>query len=460
MPEIAPYLNVKPNWSSEVSEKLTFRTKIFASQDLTEFRESAYVEPRRTVSFSGGMSATEASAFRADLETRPGLKWTVSSPIHTVKLRSAYTAGNNSLDLEHSVPWADFGSYVVVESLASVWIFQVQWVNLDTDKIGVELVALFNSGSGVDLNPDPLMTEGGNNITTEHGDRLVANKEGAAIPAGASCAAMLSGYVDVSMGHPTSAYVTYDFSIEATAGDTNIVFREGFYDPARYDGAPFFKWNPNWASAGSTNFGASVVRRDYGSGFFDQYQLSTNPITTWSGEYLGRDRLDVWEVENFFCQMRGQQKQFYAPMHSIGFNAVGPASGTSSTLAVRGTGYQRLYDLHPSHNHITYKGVSGGVEVRRVTSVNTSGGFSILTLDRPLGVELFGGSEKRVYMVSTARMGEDSMEVSWVTKDVANFGLSFRMLEDRIIAEIDYLLPEDGSGLILTEANEEIWVTT
>lgn len=380
-----------PNWQSSVEMTYAFRTEIMTSRSKREQRRALRQKPRRSMRFSAVANETSFRAFvREMVSWQHKFFW---MPEWTRFVRTTVQAfpGGTVVSLDEIPSWVE-------EDRAIVFVFE--------DGASAYTVASIS----------------GNQVTLD-------SQIEAVIPSGAKVYPALPGHVpdQVSTRQPLArtSRIIVDFEVAPGLAYDIAALSPG----TMFDGLEVFDWRPNWAQQPTVSFESYLEKVDYGFGrasYFTPVDFNTrlNQLTFLSQT---RDRMD--EILAFFCRMRGQQGEFYAPTFTHDIEVFEDIDELESTLVVEGEDFADAYTDDPVNCAICIR-LDDGVQVRRkVTSIEVVGGNSVMTVNAPWDFDI---PLSRILMVSWMprwRFASDEMTVEWITDEVAQTVFNMRSIE-------------------------------
>lgn len=392
-----------PNWKDKVRISYEYKTDIITSGEGTEQRRAVRYYPRRSVEFSAIF--TGESKLHLDWFMVRGLadKAAVIEPSKYVTTRGvlepkqrqiSYTPQFDPFPNEIDPPyWMRTGIPVMLVDGLKMEVRTLSGYSRSDVQFAEESTLSFSPGTRIypallgHIRPEPL----GSRITNETGTLAVR--------------------FDVDPGSETFA--------PTAAGEL-------------LDGREIFMKRANWSNGVDATYVYQREDEDYGFGaisHFKPYDFASRII---KGSYVGKNHREVKEVVDFFMRMRGRQKDFFLPSweNDIPFYAI---SGNGFAILVEGRMFGHTYKDSTVFRRIMLRMTDGSYRHHMVDFIEVldDTDFSVLWVRERLPVEeLTPQSLIGISWVFAARFASDLLDIDWLTDSVAQFGISFQLLEN------------------------------
>ena len=379
------------DWQGGLVQSAEFKTEIFASRDMHEFRRAARETARFSYEYSGSAKGAEAQAIVRVLETLIGETLVFANPIFRTTLDSPLVGATSVFTMASIPDWLVVGSYIVFENQGERFLAIVDFIDVDEITLDANTTTTFPVGSTVLL-----------------GVRCRVNSK-------------------TQVTYRTNQVITGKITLEDLPG---LNYNPGDGTPySLYNGKEVFLKKPNWAQSITRNMDAAVdvVDFDYGRVSHNNY-LDFVP-SIWKAEYLGKTWDDAIELLQFFIRQRGRRGEFYMPSQTADLPlALGLTSG-QSTFRVFGAEYAD-YASNPAQRHVVIALKDGTQLFRRVSGIVADGAQSVFTVTAAWGSSVSLDQISYVGWLATYRFAVDEMSVEWLTDSVAQFSTSFQLLRD------------------------------
>lgn len=383
-----------PDWTNSFDVTLEYRTEVITSRSGKEQRIAARQSPRKSLSYRALMRAGAFRAFSGHMNRGQNKTSLVPEFSRSGHLALPASAGDLAIELEESADWLVPGQQIAIHA-GDVSFFQA-----DVRKI--ESVS-------------------GNNVTF---DGLLSRDW----PAGSKVYPTLSGYLPASI----SARMRTNNAAEVSMSLNVLPGSEFGVDPGlpavQYDGRELFIRRPNWADAPTVDFQTTREEVDYGFGriaSFTPIDFNTrlNKLT-----YLGRDRDDADAFVRFFRRQMGQLGEFFMPTWTEDMAMKGSETSGSLTMTVEGTSVAEDFSDMSVRDVIVFLD-DGTYIVRRIASVALDGLDSEVTFTQAWGRAVGADEVLSIHWLPLCRFASDSLTISWVTDEVAEFAVNIKSLE-------------------------------
>lgn len=387
-----------PNWSNPVEVQFEYMTEIIESRSGYEQRIAARTEPRLSISFTSIVNDFNYRQFirqMASWQNKPTLMPDFS---HGVALSVAADNMTDTLVLDHIEDWMVEGRAVlIVRGAASRTEFLVRKI---AEVIGDSI-------------------------------RLTSNIEGS-WGIGTKVYPTYSGYLGsrISASQPGNRTSIVNVSFNADPG------YELWADPGEivpdYLGREMFMLRPDWSSALTPDFEASVEVVDYGRGRKAHSFSKPYNVRYHKANYVGIGRAATDEIVRFFKRNLGAQGEFFMPTFTedLRLKMVSP----SATASMR---FDGLFVYQDYVEDVVYRDLiifytDGTHEAYHVDSIGTInddyGNDSIINLTTPLLREVDPDEILQICWLPLWRFATDGLTVQWLTDETSQISLTMRTL--------------------------------
>ena len=394
-----------PNWRDRVRVSYEFKTDIITSGLGTEQRRAVRYYPRRYVEYTAHFNGE--SKLQLDYFMARGLadKTIIPEPSKYVVLTSTLGAGQRQVSYGNPhLAWPSPNSppYWLRPGLP---VLLVDGLRMET--------RLLSGFSFADLQ--------------------FADESQVAFPVGTRVYPALQGYLraEPKARRYTSDVTTLPIRFEVDPGSATEVFPET--SPGEMIGTrEVFMKRPNWGNQVDVTYVYPREQEDYGFGATRSFKPYDFPSRIVQASFLGRDHREVQEVIEFFIRMRGRDREFLVPSweNDVPFYAI---TGNGFAILIPGLMFGHTYKDSTVFRRIMLRMADGTYHHHTVDFVETlpDTEFSVLWVRERLPVEeLTPQSLIGISWVFVVRFASDLLEIDWVTDSVAQFGLSYQVLEN------------------------------
>lgn len=380
-----------PNWQSSVEIIYDFRTEILTSRSKREQRRALRQKPRLSLRYSAIVNEDTYRVFVREMASWQHKFFWMPEWTRFVRTTVQAFPGGTVVSLDEIPSWVE-------EDRAIVFVFE--------DGASAYTVASIS----------------GNQVTLD-------SQIEAVIPSGAKVYPALPGHVpdQVSTRQPLArtSRIIVDFEVAPGLAYDIAALSPG----TMFDGLEVFDWRPNWAQQPTVSFESYLEKVDYGFGratYFTPTDFNTrlNQLT-----FLAQTREQADQLLAFFCRMRGQRGEFYAPTFTHDIEVFEDIDELETTMVVEGEDFANAYSGDSVNRAICIRLDDGTQVHRKVTSIDAVDGNSVVTVDVPWDLDI---PTSRILMVSWMprwRFASDQMTVEWITDEVAQTVLNMRSLE-------------------------------
>jgi hypothetical protein len=249
--------------------------------------------------------------------------------------------------------------------------------------------------------------------------------------AGAAVSPALRGILDDqrSVEQPTNEIgkVAVAFSVTpGSEGDPQLSPVEDIFE-----GREVLLIPPDWSNGVSITIGAPRETVDYGRGRIE----TTTPVKwaqpTVEMTYLGRDAAQMRRIESFWRRRKGRLGEFWLPGTSNDMTAASDLIDGGYQMRIEGDDIRGTYAASETHRAIALMLVDGSRLYRRITSMVTDAGDTLLTLAEPWLRTIAPIEIARISWLTVQRLGSDQVVMDWVTDTKGRAKLAAVTLDDR-----------------------------
>lgn len=237
--------------------------------------------------------------------------------------------------------------------------------------------------------------------------------------------ATLSPEVTSAMHKRNFETVTLLWQIQNIEVSTNRIANAS-YDT--YKGYPVFAQGNDWGDAIEVT---SKIEEQVFDGLIGAYNImpKTNaPVSTTPYNLLLTNRQKIAEFIGFIHARAGRQNPVWLPSYQDDFTVQALVGSSATTIDVDPTGYSLYYQTHVARRDICIIRPNGQRYYRRITGVAGTSNKDTISIDSPLGFTIAPGDGTRVCFLYLCRLGQDNLELNWLTDDKATSAFTFEDL--------------------------------
>lgn len=382
----------RPDWSSGITERLTWLTDVLAAHDGGEQRMRLRDHARRGIEYAFLASGHDARLLEAITFGWGARLYCVPVWWEADFLPMGVDAGSTQVTVTDAafkdyragglvVFWRDTGSSEAVEILS---------IAGDTIALKLPLSQSFPAGSRV--MPAVLARLDGETPYSHVTDRLVQGRARFEV----------EGAID---------------RIPAEIG------------PA-WQGYAVLDERPDRAEDVAEAWARTLTVLDTLTGIVTVDDTSGSPIIrrTYSWLLAGRAAIDRWK--KWASARAGRCNALWLPTFADDLELVWPAGSNDAALRVKNTLSARYIGSHPLRAAVRVELANGQVFHRRVTGITElDGQTEAIGLDSELGVIVTPNDIRRLMWMSLARLDADALEIHYETDSVARLQATFRMVQ-------------------------------
>jgi len=191
---------------------------------------------------------------------------------------------------------------------------------------------------------------------------------------------------------------------------------------------------PNASENRSMVYDRTIRKVDFNTGRFKTFDRSGTAISKTKGFlWTMHGRAEIAAFRSFMARRKGRLVPFWVPTWQHDLELALPVSAADTTITVRKTGYVQYQFDNPARRYLCFIRLdgSGQKHYRKVTGVVEKTSTEILTLDSPTGVNINPGM-CIVSFLNLVRLAGDSVELRWITSEVAESNLEFTELPGEV----------------------------
>ena len=396
----APYriLPVDHNWQSAFRETIEYKTDILESGNGKEQRRAVRFTPRRSLEYSAryvGQEKHELDRFFNKSLARLCYVPQENQVVYTARpLAEEETSVSYTNPTEREYPWLKAGTVVI---LSDGWRKETRTLT------GASKTLLGFS-----------------------------EKNFTEFPAGTKITPAVIGYVRAdprtirrtsyagTIGVTVDLDPKFDQYAPGSAGAYYIGFRE------------FFTKHPNWGDNPEVTHGYLREMVDYGYGLTTAYVPKDFPTRTHKASYHGKTYEYTREMIDFFCRMRGRNREFLMPSFEpdIPYYAIAPGS---NSILIKGQGFAFDYKDSTVFRRILIRprvGEDIHAEVDYVEALPDTNTSVIWLRESLPNVNLAPAAVLGINWVTVSRFATDRLDIDWLTAKVAQFNMTVQTLEN------------------------------
>ena len=199
--------------------------------------------------------------------------------------------------------------------------------------------------------------------------------------------------------------------------------------PATYQGGEIFLVPPPWTENVSASFSRNANRLDNKTGVFKYDLKSTDPSETKEIEYVATSRVEISNLQRFFCRCKGRLKSFWAPTWLSDVELAEDAPAGQSYLLVQWPMYWKYYTNGQRRKTLVAFMQGGSCRILKIAgyALDETGLRGKIYLDEPLKQLLTRAETVMLSYLCRYRLDSDTMVTDYETVDVAT--MTFGMKE-------------------------------
>lgn len=198
--------------------------------------------------------------------------------------------------------------------------------------------------------------------------------------------------------------------------------------PATYQGGELFLVPPPWTEDMNVSFSRNANRLDNQTGVFKYDLKSTDPSETKEIEYVATSRVEISNLQRFFCRCKGRFKSFWAPTWLSDMELAEDAPAGQSYLLAKWPLYWKYYSLGQRRKTLLafMQGGSGRLLKIAGYALDETGLKGKIYLDEPLKQPLTKEQTVMLSYLCRYRLDSDTLVTDYETVDVATMTLGMK----------------------------------
>lgn len=376
-----------PNWQSAVETRYEFKTFIHTSRDGSERREALRVEPRLAVQFETILSQSKRLRHVRDLVEGADQQFVVPWRWHKTTTAALMISGAASFTVDSVPHWLVEGAVIVLVTETT------------------EIARTVESVVGVTIT-----------VTAPVGEDVAAGSK------------VCRAYTMWAENSVTAAMQTRDgwtgsMTFEQDPGAEPVTWNT--LSPTQFESVDLFETKPNWREAPDLLISQIQDTFDPGQGRRMVESVAANQQMTLKLLFTGRTYAQAEALIDFFCRHKGRQGEFWMPTWIDDVPANDQSSGTNS-LTVPGEDFDAVYNGSDVWNVVAARQPDGSIQLNRITSMTTSGGDSVLTMEDNWTADITAST--KLGFCPRWRFAADLLRVEWRTSTVAEITMAMQTL--------------------------------
>lgn len=187
-----------------------------------------------------------------------------------------------------------------------------------------------------------------------------------------------------------------------------------------YRGQPVLERAPNWQRGLSLELSRQLAELDATTGPWARQDMTGISQASQTHGWTLTSRSEVNQHRAMLAALRGRQVGVWVPTWTQDLLLAEPAASGSATLVVEWAGYTRFHAAGVGRRDLRIQLASGTVLYRRVVgAVELPGGRESLSIDAPPGVALSPGDVVAISYMALCRQASDAAEIAHWTHEVA-----------------------------------------
>lgn len=188
----------------------------------------------------------------------------------------------------------------------------------------------------------------------------------------------------------------------------------------------------NWGQSPTVQHQWDYTNIDYGNGSIKTYAPIKFPSRTLKANYWRRGWQNSRNLIDFFCRMKGRNREFLFPSYekAIPYRA---AAAETSAILIDGLEFAYTYKDSTVYRRILIRKKDGTEIHRQVDYVEAlpDTDTSVIWLTEPLpDTDLAPNDTYGIWWVTVARFATDRLDIDWITDEVAQFAFNVQNLEN------------------------------
>ncbi len=380
-------LDVAPDWSGKVLERLEWTTDILRKRNGTEQRFSMRGLPRQTIEYDFLVYRQHMQSLKMKLQGDQGGEWIVPVWFNMQKSDADISVGATTLNFE---------------TIKYEW-HEAEYLILYSDQTHYEVVEILSVLNGTVVLNAPVAKNW---------------------PTG-------TWIVPAKIGH-----VREKISMQAVTGDVfrgrvQVNFDSLTTHPLTALNTLESRWfldsEPNWVTPRKTTWERDMELIDYGLGPTLAYDKTGFSEVTRDYEYLMSNRDRLYLMRSAIHSVKGRWKGFYIPTYNSDLTIKSPVSSTDTSIEIEFTHFNDHVLDRFGFVYLQIRLKNGVQVLAKVINATSSPGVSeVLVLSAQVGETFNPQDVLRVSFVFINRLDSDAVEFNWITPNAATTLLPLR----------------------------------
>ena len=385
-------LDVAPNWSHPITERLEWSTDIMKRRDGTEQRVALRKFPRQTIEYHFLVYKKHLQRFRHALQLNQGSEWIVPLWFHMAKLEASFGLSDTTLTVD---------------------VYQQGW-NEATH------VLFYSSQEAYEVAAIDSMTT--NQVVLAAAPKQIWPQGIWIVPA--------------RLGYVREAVQLENINPEVSTGVLQVYFDAMYDSPVVADwpwlnGKVYFNAHPNWAKNRKATWDRPMGLIDYKVGPTVAYDMQGYTEVTRDYDYLMHHRSLIYNFRQALFYLQGSFKSFYISTFTRDVTIITPTVlASDQSLEIEFVFFRAAVLERLLHCYLYIKLRSGQELILHVINAAdyTEAFNEVLYFDAPIGVEFDAAEVLEASFIFNSRLDADTVEINWITPSVATMLLPIRSI--------------------------------
>lgn len=372
----------KPNWSNAPEVTLSYKTDIFTSRSGLEQRRALRSTPRRRVDFTSLAHRDDMQRFSRLMATKQNADFLFPDWLNVTRTHGI-NSGSLYLSLRDLPPaWLKIGA----KAFLCDGDTQTQVVIASVEAYTVELLAP---------------------VSQDYSETAVLR------PAFSGLLATINSTVN------TSNTVTVQVSYDVTPG--SVPNSENLFFPFVVDGKEVFSFPWNWGETVAAEYSWQIENVDFDRGVISTHRPVDFGKVAQTATVLRDGGYQIDYMQRFIERQKGQRGQFWMPTGTEDMLVVSDIPNGATTVTVAGTDVANDYGLSDVYRGVALHLRDGRKVYRKINSIITSGGNSVLSLSAAVAFAIPATSVAKASWMSMARFASDEVTLEYLSDSVVQW---------------------------------------
>lgn len=385
---------LKHNWSSAFRETVEYQTDVITSENGKEQRRAVRMFPRRTFEYTLMYRDEQKAKLDMFFDKPPTQLCIVPEEPMSFKLSANMPVDANTLRHDGVKDW-----------------FQANMMILLNDNGRCET-----------------RTIDGWNATT----MFLSERGRAAFPAGTRVTAARVARINNAPSSTRLTNVAGTLSLSAELDPTLDKYAPGDDEQLFIGLREYLQAKANWGQAPVVQHSWAHEDIDYGHGAVKTYASVKFPSRTLKASYWRKGWKSSRDLIDFFCRMKGRNREFLLPSYekAVPFRY---AAAETSAILIDGLDFAYTYKDSSVYRRILIRKKDGTEIHRQVDYVEAlpDTDTSVIWLTEPLpDTDIAPNDVFGIWWVTVARFATDRLDIDWITGEVAQFAFNMQNLEN------------------------------